>query len=128
VISAQDARDIYYVPSLMEKEGLSDYLMEKLKLTSKEETHEWEELMKKMAAIDKEIRIGVVGKYAHLGDSYISINEALKHAGIECQCRIKIDWIDAEEFERNRIQSIPCKNTTASLFLAVSECAGQKVR
>ncbi|MCZ7400107.1 MAG: hypothetical protein O8C62_10625 [Candidatus Methanoperedens sp.] len=41
-------------------------------------------LMKKMASIDKEIRVAVVGKYAHLGDSYISINEALKHAGIEC--------------------------------------------
>lgn len=100
VVSAHDARDIYYVPSLMEKEGLSDYLMGKLKLTPREGSHEWEDLMKKMAAIDKEIRIGVVGKYAHLGDSYISINEALKHAGIECRCRIKIDWIDAEEFER----------------------------
>ncbi|MCE8425801.1 MAG: CTP synthase (glutamine hydrolyzing) [Candidatus Methanoperedens sp.] len=100
VVSAHDAKDIYYVPSLMEQEGLSDYLMDKLKLTPKEESHEWDELMKKMASIDREIRIGVVGKYAHLGDSYISINEALKHAGIECGCRIKIDWIDAEEFER----------------------------
>lgn len=100
VVSAHDAKDIYYVPSLMEQEGLSDYLMEKLKLTTKEESHEWAELMKKMASIDKEIRVGVVGKYAHLGDSYISINEALKHAGIECGCRVKIDWIDAEEFER----------------------------
>jgi CTP synthase len=99
--SAHDARDIYYVPSLMEQEGLSDYLMDKLKLTPKEESHEWDELMKKVEAIDREIRIAVVGKYAHLGDSYISINEALKHAGIECRCRVRIDWIDAEEFERN---------------------------
>ena len=100
VVSAHDASDIYYVPTLMEKEGLSDYLMQKLKLTSKETSVEWDTLMKKMASIEREIRIGVVGKYAHLGDSYISINEALKHAGIECGCRVKIDWIDAEEFER----------------------------
>ena len=101
VVSAHDASDIYYVPTLMEKEGLSDYLMQKLKLTEKEISHEWDILMKKMASIDREIRIAVVGKYAHLGDSYISINEALKHAGIECGCRVKVDWLDAEEFEQN---------------------------
>jgi CTP synthase len=100
VVSAHDASDIYYVPTLMEKEGLSDYLMQKLKLTEKEISHEWEILMKKMASIDREIRIAVVGKYAHLGDSYISINEALKHAGIECGCRVKAEWLDAEEFEK----------------------------
>lgn len=101
VVSAHDASDIYYVPSLMEKEGLSDYLMQKLKINEKEISHEWEILMKKMASINREIRIAVVGKYAHLGDSYISINEALKHAGIECGCRVKADWIDAEVFEKN---------------------------
>ncbi|MCX9015077.1 MAG: CTP synthase (glutamine hydrolyzing) [Candidatus Methanoperedens sp.] len=101
VVSAHDANDIYYVPSLMEKEGLSDYLMKKLMLSPGEKSLEWDELMGKMAAIDREIRIGVVGKYSHLGDSYISINEALKHAGIECGCRVRVDWVDAEEFEKN---------------------------
>lgn len=100
VVSAHDASDIYYVPALMEKEGLSDYLMQKLKITEKGISHEWDILMKKMASIDREIRIAVVGKYSHLGDSYISINEALKHAGIECSCRVKVDWLDAEEFEK----------------------------
>jgi len=101
VISAHDAEDIYYVPSLMEKEGLSDYLMKKLKLTPKHVSHEWDELIKKMKSIDKEIPIAVVGKYSQLEDSYISIHEALKHAGIECGCRVKVDWIDAEELEKN---------------------------
>ncbi len=100
VVSAHDAKDIYYVPSMMEKEGLSDYLMQKLRLTPRETSHEWDTLIEKMASIDREIRVAVVGKYAHLGDSYISINEALKHAGIECGCRVKIDWLDAEEFEK----------------------------
>ena len=101
VVSAHDASDIYYVPTLMEKEGLSGYLMQKLKITEKEISHDWDILMKKMASISREIRIAVVGKYAHLGDSYISINEALKHAGIECGCRVKADWLDAEVFEKN---------------------------
>ncbi len=100
VVSAHDAKDIYYVPSMMEKEGLSDYLMQKLRLTPRETSHDWDMLIEKMASIDREIRVAVVGKYAHLGDSYISINEALKHAGIECGCRVKIDWLDAEEFEK----------------------------
>ncbi len=101
VISAHDAKDIYYVPGLMEKEGLSDYLILKLNLAPRENSHEWDELMGKMASLEKEIRIAVVGKYAHLGDSYISIKEALKHAGIECGCRVKIDILDSEEFEKN---------------------------
>lgn len=101
VVSAHDASDIYYVPTLMEKEGLSDYLMQKLRLTPKEMPQEWDELMEKMASIDREIRIAIVGKYANLEDSYISINEALKHAGIECGCRVRIDWLDAEDFEKN---------------------------
>lgn len=100
VVSAHDSSDIYYVPALMEKEGLSDYLMQKLKITEKEISHDWDTMMKKMASIDREIRIAVVGKYSHLGDSYISINEALKHAGIECGCRVKAEWLDSEEFER----------------------------
>ncbi len=100
VVSAHDASDIYYVPTMMEEEGLSEYLVQKLKLSPKDNAHEWDALMKKMASIDREIRVAVVGKYAHLGDSYISINEALKHAGIECRCRIRTDWIDAEEFEK----------------------------
>ncbi len=100
VVSAHDASDIYYVPTMMEKEGLSEYLVQKLKLSPKDNAHEWDALMKKMASIDREIRVAVVGKYAHLGDSYISINEALKHAGIECRCRVRTDWIDAEEFEK----------------------------
>ncbi len=102
VISAHDASDIYYVPTLMEQEGLSDHLLTKLKLSPNENSHEWDELMKKMASIDREIRIAVVGKYAHLRDSYLSIREALKHAGIGCGCRVKIDWIDAEKFENNQ--------------------------
>jgi len=101
VVSAHDAKDIYYVPTLMEQEGLSDYLMQKIKLVPREISHEWDTLMQKMAAIDREICIAIVGKYSHLGDSYISINEALKHAGIECGCRVKIDWLDAEGLEKN---------------------------
>lgn len=101
VISAHDASDIYYVPTLMEKEGLSDYLMQKLKMVPMEESREWDEFIGKIASIDREIRVAVVGKYAYLENSYISINEALKHAGIECGCRVKIDWLDAEEFEEH---------------------------
>ncbi|NJD78325.1 MAG: CTP synthase (glutamine hydrolyzing) [Candidatus Methanoperedens sp.] len=100
VVSAHDASDIYYVPTMMEKEGLSEYLVQKLKLSPKDNAHEWDVFMKKMASIDREIRVAVVGKYAHLGDSYISINEALKHAGIECRCRVRTDWINAEDFEK----------------------------
>jgi len=99
VISAHDAPDIYYVPGQMEQEGLVRYLTEKLELTPRKSSSEWEEFIAKMNSREKRVKVAVVGKYTHLGDSYISIREALKHAGVACGCWVDILWVDAEKLD-----------------------------
>ncbi|HIH43657.1 MAG TPA: CTP synthase (glutamine hydrolyzing) [Candidatus Methanoperedenaceae archaeon] len=100
VVSAHDAPDIYLVPSLMESEGLADYMMKMLGLETRGNGTEWNRMIEKMGLIKKTVRVAAVGKYTHLSDSYISISESLKHAGIERGCRVEVSWLDSEEFEK----------------------------
>jgi len=101
VISAHDARDIYEVPLLMEKEGLTDYLMEMLNLTAKGENAAWSEMVSRMNTITDVVKLVIVGKYTYLGDSYISIRESIKHAAIDCGCNVDTTWVNAESFEED---------------------------
>lgn len=100
VVSADDAGDIYEVPLKFKEEKLDDYLKEKLKLTEKVEIGKWMETVEKMGRITDEVRIAIVGKYIDIKDSYMSILEAFKHAGIANSCKVNVVWVDSEEFER----------------------------
>ncbi len=99
VISDEDA-DIYEVPLIFKREKLSDYLARKLKLEKREVSGEWEEIVRKMKGLEKEVSIAIVGKYIDVRDAYLSIREALKHAGIHVGCRVNPVWIDSEEIEK----------------------------
>lgn len=99
VISADDASDIYEVPMKFKDEKLDKYLKDKLQLTEKVETGKWMETVEKMRSITDEVSIAIVGKYTDIKDSYMSILEALKHAGIASGCQVKVVWVDSEEFE-----------------------------
>ncbi|MFP3909034.1 MAG: glutamine hydrolyzing CTP synthase [Archaeoglobaceae archaeon] len=101
VISADDAADIYEVPLKFKNEKLDDYLKKKLKLTEKVEIGKWMETVEKMRDITDKVRIAIVGKYIDIKDSYMSILEAFKHAGIANGCKVEVLWIDSEEFERS---------------------------
>ncbi len=100
VISAEDAFDIYEVPLMFKEEKLDDYIISKLKLEKREANDEWEKMVNKLRNLEKEITIAVVGKYIDVQDSYLSIREALKHAGIEAGCKVKINWIDSGDLEK----------------------------
>ncbi len=100
VISAHDAGDIYEVPLMLEKEGLTDYLMQMLDLSSSGTCDDsWTRMVDKMHNLTGNVRIGIVGKYTHLEDSYLSISASIKHAAIECGVNYEVCWIDAEAFE-----------------------------
>lgn len=99
VISAHDAEDIYMVPQHMEHEGAAEYLLSKLGLKAKDDIKEWDRMVEKMRSIIGSVDVAVVGKYTDLEDSYLSIRESLKHAGIEAGCNVNACWIDAEDFE-----------------------------
>jgi len=107
VVSAPDTEDIYEVPLLLEKEGISAYITRKMQLEQLEqskEDHAWEKMVerrksrRKSCTVEK-IRIAVVGKYAGLEDSYLSIKEALKHAATTLGCEVETRWVEAEVLE-----------------------------
>ena len=100
VISAKDADDIYEVPVIFKKEGLDKYIIKKMKLEKRESNREWEKIVEKLKSLKEEVTIAVVGKYMDVRDAYISIREALKHAGIANNCKVKTLWIDSEELEK----------------------------
>ncbi len=104
VISAEDASDIYEVPLMFREEKLDEYIISKLGLERRESRDDWENMVKKLRNLEKEVKIAVVGKYVDVQDSYLSIREALKHAGIEAGCRVNVLWIDSEELEEKNVE------------------------
>jgi len=101
VISAHDAEDIHMVPLLLEDENFDEYLMKKLHLKPKRDRREWHDMVEKMAGLTKKVKVALIGKYTEVEDAYLSIKEALKHAGIENGCIVDIVWIEAESLEKD---------------------------
>jgi CTP synthase len=97
VVSNRDVSDVYLVPSALQAEGLDELVCRKLGLPSADsDLGEWHELEDRISHLDDEIEIALVGKYVKLRDAYLSVHEALKHAGIHHGCRVRVRWVDAE--------------------------------
>ncbi len=102
VIQMVDVDHIYEVPLDLEEENLPDLVIEHLKLNQRvkpPELDDWKDLVYKLKNLDHNLKIGIVGKYVELPDAYLSISEALIHAGIKNDSEINIDWVCSEEFE-----------------------------
>jgi len=97
IIEIGDVDSIYEVPLVLEEQGLGDLIVKKLQLTDKKpDLKEWQEMLYRLGHPEKKTTIAVIGKYIRLKDAYMSINEALIHAGIYHQCKIEIKRIDAD--------------------------------
>jgi CTP synthase len=97
VIACPYVRDVYLVPSVLKAEGLDSLVCEKLGLGAGEaELGEWEELTRRIDERRGLVEIALVGKYVKLQDAYLSVHEALKHAGLHNGCAIRVRWVDAE--------------------------------
>ncbi|HHY34714.1 MAG TPA: CTP synthase [Firmicutes bacterium] len=100
VIQNVDAKSIYQVPLLLEKEGLGRIVSEKLGIRGRTpDLHDWEEIGRKLENLRHETRIAIVGKYVALHDAYLSIVEALAHAGFVWDSRVNIKWVDSEKLD-----------------------------
>jgi CTP synthase len=100
VISNHDVESVYEVPLILDAQGFGDNILGKLNLREKRhDLKDWRRFIKKIKALHDEVDIAVVGKYTDLRDSYISIAEALKHAGYELDSAVKIKWIESIELE-----------------------------
>ena len=97
VVVNRDVPDVYLVPSALQEEGLDRLVVEKLGLPDVEaDLGEWLDLAGRIKALDETIEIALVGKYVQLHDAYLSVHEALKHAGIHHGATVRVRWVDAE--------------------------------
>jgi len=107
VIEARDAETLYEVPLELQAQGLDDLVCDHLKLKTKEaDMTEWKALVDKVKNLSKSTRIALVGKYVELQDAYISVVEALKHAGYSFDSDIEIDWINAEHVTAENVKEL----------------------
>ena len=98
VITAQDVETIYEVPLMFARQGLDDMIVKKLALEADErDLRAWTELVETIKNPEATVRIGIVGKYVELEDSYKSLNEALVHGGVANRVRVQIKWVESEE-------------------------------
>ena len=109
VFSNPDVEDVYHVPLMVESEGLDEYVMERLDIApearpSEDRDSRWRELVTRDRT--DEVDIALVGKY-DLEDAYMSVHEALKHAGIERRTEVNVQWVDSDEMldrHQNRLK------------------------
>jgi CTP synthase len=100
VIAARDVSTIYEVPLMFCREGLDDIVLELLNLPHYDrDMSRWESLVARIKNPHHRVRVGIVGKYVELPDSYKSLNEALMHGGIANDAAVELVYIDAEELE-----------------------------
>ncbi len=89
--------NLYEAPLMLEKAGFSAVVCRELGIEAREpDLREWRALVERIEHREKEVRIGLVGKYVQLHDAYLSVAEALRHAGYELNSKIDIEWIDSE--------------------------------
>jgi CTP synthase len=97
VIFAADAADIYEVPLVLEEEGFAQAVCSRLSLpVGDPDLSDWRRLVERIHHLDGSVRVALVGKYVQLHDAYLSVAEALKHAGIHHGVDVEIDWVDSE--------------------------------
>ena len=97
VVASPDVSDVYLVPKVLQEEGLDELVCEQLGLTTPPaELGEWQTLIDRIGERRGEVTIALVGKYVKLHDAYLSVHEALKHAGVHQGCAVRVQWVDAE--------------------------------
>ena len=107
VIENRTLPDLYEAPLMLEQHGLSGIVCRELGLQTKEpDLREWEDLVHRIKHLDKKVTIGLVGKYIRLHDAYLSVAEALHHAGYAYSAEVEIRWIDSEEITTENVGEI----------------------
>ncbi|MEM4480568.1 MAG: CTP synthase [Candidatus Bathyarchaeia archaeon] len=102
VFCSYNVESIYQVPLILDEQGMGDFICRRLKLPERRPDYaDWKKFVEAILNPEHEVKIALVGKYAGLVDSYVSMNEALRHAGAACRTRVHIHYIEAETFEKN---------------------------
>ena len=107
VISMWDVDTIYKVPRMLHEQGLDGLICDKLRLnTPPANLQRWDDLVFEVEHPQDEVSIAMVGKYVDLSDSYKSLNEALRHAGLKNHARVRITYIDSENINPENVAQL----------------------
>ena len=95
---------LYEIPLLLEKAGIGEYLLERLGLQSRNEPDwsVWEQLVADERRSKPKVKVALVGKYVELHDAYMSVREALRHAGLAAGVEVEVLWVHSSELEKDR--------------------------
>ncbi|KOP25115.1 CTP synthetase [Hapalosiphon sp. MRB220] len=100
VIPAIDAKSIYEVPLILEREGLAQQTLELLNMEQRQPNlTQWQTLVERLYSPKHRIEIAIVGKYVQLSDAYLSVVEALRHAAIAMSGELRLRWVNSEKLE-----------------------------
>ena len=107
VFSAQDAKSIYEIPIYYKNQNIDEYILKKLKVPHKKSVIKpWVTFTNKLRKCNRKIKIGMIGKYVDLADSYKSLNESLLHASVHNNNSLEIDFIDSEDITKKNIKRL----------------------
>jgi CTP synthase len=107
VISMWDVDTIYKVPRMLHEQGLDGLICDKLRLnTPPANLQRWDDLVNEVEHPQEEVNLAMVGKYVDLSDSYKSLNEALRHAGMKNHARVRITYIDSETLNPDNVAQL----------------------
>jgi CTP synthase len=102
VFCSHNVETIYQVPLVLDNQGMGEFICKRLGFPERNPDYkEWKDFVNALLNPEHEVKIGLVGKYAGLADSYVSMNEALRIAGVTCRVEVKIKYIEAEKLEQN---------------------------
>lgn len=107
VISNYDVDVLYELPMMLLDQHMDDLVLDHLRIEApKADMTEWQQLIQRVKGLNKELTIKMVGKYVQLPDAYLSVNEALRHAGYYENSIVHIDWINAEDINDENVEDM----------------------
>ncbi len=125
IIQNLNAKSIYEVPLMMEKEGLGNAVCRALHIENKpSRLEDWEKMVDRLHHPEKTVKIALVGKYIELHDAYLSVVEALIHAGIYHNAAVEIDWVDAQTIGDGKSARERLKNSAGIIVPGGFGCRG----
>ena len=102
VFCSYNVETIYKVPLILDEQGMGDFVCKRFGFAEcKKDFKEWSKFVDAILKPEHEVKIALVGKYAGLSDSYVSMNEALRHAGAACKTKVCINYFEAEQLEQS---------------------------
>src|SRR5262249_53915047 len=99
VVNAADAANIYELPLILPDAGLDEVVCDVLRLDGPIDLTSWQGLVGQAERAERQVRVGLIGKYVALKDAYLSVAESLRHAGFHHGAKVEIDWVSAEDVE-----------------------------